>query len=162
MRKLCLFIFYLCCLSSSFAVIEARNFVSIEQEKNYHSLTQELRCPQCQNNNIADSNATIAVDMRNKVFELLQQGNSKKQVIDYMVARYGHFITYDPPLTSTTIILWLAPIILLLLSLAILWKRHTTTTKIMNQDNTKHESLSEDQKQRLEQILNVSSREKQQ
>ena len=59
---------------SATASIDALNFASPEQEKDYHQLTQELRCPQCQNNNIADSNATIAVDMRGKVFELLQEG----------------------------------------------------------------------------------------
>ena len=84
---------------SASAAIDALNFSSPQQEDDYHALTQELRCPQCQNNNIADSNAVIAVDMRGKVFELLQEGKSKQDVVQYMVDRYGNFVTYDPPLT---------------------------------------------------------------
>ena len=83
---------------SATASIDALNFDSPEQEKDYHQLTQELRCPQCQNNNIADSNATIAVDMRGKVFELLQEGKNRNEVVDYMIQRYGNFVTYDPPM----------------------------------------------------------------
>ncbi|MBE2893929.1 cytochrome c-type biogenesis protein [Spirabiliibacterium falconis] len=105
------------------AAIEVLQFQSREQEKTYHQLIEQLRCPQCQNNNIADSNATIATDMRAKVFELLQQGKSKQDIIDYMVLRYGNFVTYDPPLTPSTVILWLLPIILLLIGLGLFFKR---------------------------------------
>lgn len=77
MKKSWLFLTALLVSISATASIDALNFASPEQEKDYHQLTQELRCPQCQNNNIADSNATIAVDMRGKVFELLQEGKNE-------------------------------------------------------------------------------------
>lgn len=73
MTKLRYFLTALFLSFSAQAAIDALNFTSMQQEKDYHSLTQELRCPQCQNNNIADSNASIAVDMRAKVYELLQK-----------------------------------------------------------------------------------------
>lgn len=110
MRKSWLFLTALFMSVSATAAIDALNFASPEQEKDYHQLTQELRCPQCQNNNIADSNATIAVDMRGKVFELLQEGKNRHEVVDYMIQRYGNFVTYDPPMTTSTIVLWIAPI----------------------------------------------------
>lgn len=104
--------------------IDALQFSSPTQEETYHQLTEQLRCPQCQNNSIADSNATIANDMRTKVFELLEQGKSKQEIVDYMVARYGHFVTYDPPLTFSTVLLWLLPIMLLFIGLGLFFKRH--------------------------------------
>ena len=105
MKKTWLFLTALLFSSVAFSAIDALNFSSPQQESDYHQLTQSLRCPQCQNNNIADSNATIAVDMRGKVFELLQEGKSKNDVVDYMVARYGNFVTYDPPMTASTLLL---------------------------------------------------------
>lgn len=80
------------------------------QEQQFYQLTAALRCPKCQNNSIADSDAMIATDMRQKVYELMQQGKSKAEIIDYMVARYGNFVTYDPPLTPLTLLLWLSPL----------------------------------------------------
>lgn len=110
MKKiLALFCFY---VPVAFAAIETHQFDSAQQEADYRSLIQELRCPQCQNNNIADSNATIATDMRHKTLELLKQGKSKDEVIAYMVERYGNFVTYDPPLTPATVLLWLMPLLL--------------------------------------------------
>lgn len=79
------------------------------QKSMYMDLVTELRCPKCQNQNIADSNAVIAQDMRVKTKELLDEGYSKQDVIDYMVNRYGQFAHYDPPLTLATSILWFVP-----------------------------------------------------
>ncbi|MBU1619036.1 MAG: cytochrome c-type biogenesis protein CcmH [Gammaproteobacteria bacterium] len=91
---------------ASQALIE---FQSPEQQALFKELTQELRCPKCQNQNIADSNAVVAVDMRNKTLELVQQGQDKEQVLDYMKSRYGDFVHYQPPLNKFTLILWLLP-----------------------------------------------------
>ena len=88
------------------APIEFNQFDNPQQEADYQSLIQTLRCPQCQNNNIADSNATIATDMRGKTLELLKQGKNKEEVVEYMIERYGNFVTYDPPMTPATIFLW--------------------------------------------------------
>lgn len=96
------------------AAIETYHFSSLEQEQEYRSLTESLRCPKCQNNSIADSSAMIATDMRDKVYQLMQQGQSRQQIIDYMIARYGNFISYQPPLTASTLILWLGPLIVVI------------------------------------------------
>jgi cytochrome c-type biogenesis protein CcmH len=84
-------------------------FKSPEQQALFKELTHELRCPKCQNQNIADSNAVVAVDMRNKTLELVQQGQDKAQVLEYMKSRYGDFVHYQPPLNKFTLILWLLP-----------------------------------------------------
>ncbi|AFI87663.1 cystathionine gamma-synthase [Aggregatibacter actinomycetemcomitans] len=135
-----------------FAAIDVLNFSSPQQEADYHALTRELRCPQCQNNNIADSNAAIAVDMRAKVFELLQEGKSKQDVVQYMVDRYGNFVTYDPPLTVATIILWIAPFALILCGLLWLFGRKKPTPNAT--ENASSYALSEAQQQRLNALLN--------
>ncbi|KMV73028.1 cytochrome C [bacteria symbiont BFo2 of Frankliniella occidentalis] len=93
------------------AAIDTYHFSSVEQEEQYRALTQSLRCPKCQNNSIADSSAMIAADMREKVYQLMEQGQSRQQIIDYMVARYGNFVTYEPPVTPSTLILWLGPLL---------------------------------------------------
>ena len=108
----------LCGLLFSFslwAAIDTYQFDSVAQEEQYRDLTGSLRCPKCQNNSIADSNAMIAADMRLKVYELMKQGHSRQQIIDYMVARYGNFVTYEPPVTPSTLILWVGPALFALL-----------------------------------------------
>ena len=140
---------------SASAAIDALNFSSPQQEDDYHALTQELRCPQCQNNNIADSNAVIAVDMRGKVFELLQEGKSKQDVVQYMVDRYGNFVTYDPPLTPVTIILWGAPILFILLGVLVLFRRkHSQGERVSQTAENANNVLTEEQQNRLNTLLN--------
>lgn len=93
------------------AAIDTFTFKDEAQEQQFRQLTEQLRCPKCQNNSIADSNASIASDMRLKVYELMQAGKNKQQVVDYMVARYGNFVTYEPPVTPSTVILWILPVL---------------------------------------------------
>mgnify|MGYP001433906009 CR=1 FL=1 len=76
-------------------------------------ITSELRCLVCQNQTIADSHADLAVDLREEVRELLQGGQSKQQILDYMTARYGDFVLYRPPVKTTTWLLWFGPLLLL-------------------------------------------------
>jgi cytochrome c-type biogenesis protein CcmH len=80
----------------------------------YETITEELRCLVCQNQTIADSNAELAVDLRNQVREMLQNGATDAQIRDYMTARYGDFVLYKPPLRPRTWALWFAPAIVLL------------------------------------------------
>lgn len=96
---------------SALATIDVLQFKDEAQEQQFRQLTEELRCPKCQNNSIADSNSMIATDLRQKVYELMQEGKSKKEIVDYMVARYGNFVTYDPPLTPLTVLLWVLPVV---------------------------------------------------
>jgi cytochrome c-type biogenesis protein CcmH len=86
-------------------------FEDPNDRKTFLKLTAELRCPMCQNQNIADSDAMIAHDMRRKVYQLMLQGSSEQQVIDYMKARYGDFVHYQPPVTPVTIWLWALPVL---------------------------------------------------
>lgn len=150
MKKTWLFLTALLFSSAAFSAIDALNFSSPQQESDYHQLTQSLRCPQCQNNNIADSNATIAVDMRGKVFELLQEGKSKNDVVDYMVARYGNFVTYDPPITASTLVLWIAPLLLVLLGVVFLLRRKPKTQSAVKSQDV----LTDEDNARLAELLN--------
>ena len=150
MKKTWLFLTALLFSSVAFSAIDALNFSSPQQESDYHQLTQSLRCPQCQNNNIADSNATIAVDMRGKVFELLQEGKSKNDVVDYMVARYGNFVTYDPPMTASTLVLWIAPLLLVLLGVVFLLRRKPKTQSAVKSQDV----LTDEDDVRLAELLN--------
>lgn len=82
-------------------------------ELRYQSLIAELRCPKCQNQNLADSNASIAIDLRNQIYNMLDQDKSDKEIVDYMVARYGEFVLYKPLNNGGTFFLWYGPLILL-------------------------------------------------
>ena len=150
MKKTWLFLTALLFSSVAFSSIDALNFSSPQQESDYHQLTQSLRCPQCQNNNIADSNATIAVDMRGKVFELLQEGKSKNDVVAYMVGRYGNFVTYDPPMTASTLVLWIAPLLLVLLGVVFLLRRKPKTQSAVQSQDV----LTDEDNARLAELLN--------
>src|SRR5258706_8377267 len=92
-------------------------------EKRVRDLSSELRCLVCQNQTLADSNAPLAVDLRNQVREQLKSGKSERDVIDFLVARYGDFVLYRPPLQANTALLWLGPFLLVVAGLALLvWR----------------------------------------
>lgn len=120
-----LFLLLLVSLSTAWASSsqEILPFDDDSKRKLYQELTQQLRCPQCQNQNIAESNAVVSIDMREKTYELVQQGHSKQEVIEYMVDRYGHFVHYSPPLNALTIMLWVLPVLALLLMLLFMLRR---------------------------------------
>ena len=103
------------------AVIETYEFSSPELEVRYKALSQELRCPKCQNQNIADSNAPISRDLRAIVHEQLEAGASDEEIIVYLVDRYGEFVRYRPGVDNNTVWLWSAPLILLLMALTVVW-----------------------------------------
>ncbi|WP_017909545.1 cytochrome c-type biogenesis protein [Xanthomonas sp. SHU 199] len=84
------------------------------QEQRFQHLTAQLRCLVCQNENLADSDATLARDLRHQVFAQLQAGRSDAQIKQYMVDRYSAFVLYDPPLAPGTWLLWFGPALLLL------------------------------------------------
>jgi cytochrome c-type biogenesis protein CcmH len=94
-------------------------------EKRVTGLAHELRCLVCQNQTLAESNAPLAVDLRNQIREQLQRGASEQDVIDFMVARYGDFVLYRPPFKATTIALWVGPFLLLALGIVVLVRRLT-------------------------------------
>jgi cytochrome c-type biogenesis protein CcmH len=89
-------------------------------EKRLQSVTKELRCMVCQNESIADSHAPLAVDMRNEIRDQLKSGMSERQVIEFMVERYGNFVRFRPPLDWTTIALWFGPALLMVAGFGVL------------------------------------------
>lgn len=103
--------------STAYAGIETHNFDDSNKEGLYKELVSELRCLVCQNQNLADSNAKLAIDLRQQTYKMVQAGASKTDVIDYMVQRYGDFVLYRPPFQSSTLLLWLGPFIILALAL---------------------------------------------
>ncbi len=137
------------------AAIDTYSFKTEEQEQQYRHLTEQLRCPKCQNNSIADSNAVIATDMRQKVYELMQEGYTQQQVIDYMVARYGNFVTYEPPVTPATVILWVGPLLFVLIGGAVVVMRARRRSSAGVQASPE---LNDAEKQRLQQLLDEKNR----
>jgi cytochrome c-type biogenesis protein CcmH len=102
-------------------------FEDANDRKTFLKLTAELRCPMCQNQNIADSDAMIAHDMRRKVYQLMLQGSSEQQVIDYMKVRYGDFVYYQPPVTPVTIWLWALPVLFAVVMMGVFLMRRKVT-----------------------------------
>jgi len=101
------------------AVIETYEFSDAGLELRYQELSAELRCPKCQNQNIADSNAPIAQDLRKLLHQQLEEGATDEEILDYMVARYGEFVRYRPRFSGATAVLWLAPILLFMAALVV-------------------------------------------
>lgn len=123
MKRLFLLLAGILLSSHLWAAMDTWQFDSIQQEDQYHELIASLRCPKCQNNSIADSSAMIAADMRLKVYILMKQGQSRQQIVDYMVARYGNFVTYAPPVTPLTLILWAGPVLFVVLGALMIFLR---------------------------------------
>ena len=92
-------------------------------EKRVIELAGELRCLVCQNQSLADSNAPLAVDLRNQIRDRMRQGESEGQIVEFMVARYGDFVLYRPPMTAATLVLWFGPALLLAAGLFVLFAR---------------------------------------
>ena len=120
-KKFFLFTAYSFFLSLSFlSNAEQSSDLSADFQEKVKSISAELRCLVCQNQTIADSNASLAVDLRNQVSRMLRQGKSEQEIKQYMVERYGDFVLYDPPVKERTWILWFGPFLLLVLVIAFL------------------------------------------
>ena len=128
------------------AVIETYEFETPELQQRYRQLCAELRCPKCQNQNIADSNAPIAADLRRQVHAQLHQGRSDAEIADYLVQRYGEFVLYRPRWKAQTAVLWLAP---LLLIGAALWLLRT----LLRSGRRPVSPSREEDRQRLQRLL---------
>ncbi len=108
------FLILLLVAPSIFAAITVHEFQDPADELRYRTLTEELRCPKCQNQNIADSNAPLSEDLRQKVYDMILEGRNNGEIVAYLTARYGDFITYRPPLKPSTWLLWFGPIAIIL------------------------------------------------
>ena len=120
MRR-CLLLALLLLSGPVLAVIESYPFEDEALLARYQALSAELRCPKCQNQNIADSNSPIAADLRSQLHRQLHEGRSDEEIVEYMVERYGEFVLYRPRWNRVTVVLWLAPLIFLALALGVVW-----------------------------------------
>ena len=107
-------------LQITYAAIEVYDFKTPAEEQRFQALIGELRCPKCQNQNLSGSDAPIAKDLKDRTYQLLQEGKTDNEIRDYMVDRYGDFISYKPPVRSTTYLLWFGPFLLLVVIVLII------------------------------------------
>ena len=115
------------------------DFASEEQEALFNKLSNELRCLVCQNQSISDSNADLAKDLRDEIYEMLQQGKGENEIVDFMVARYGDFVLYRPPMKPMTWVLWFGPAIALVVGFFLVMhivrkQRKAAAAEISNDD----------------------------
>ena len=116
--------------------IDAIEFESEEALARYQQLTYELRCPKCQNQNLIDSDSQISEDLRREVARMIREGSSDAEIKSRMVALYGDFILYKPPMQKNTIFLWLAPVVMLALGLIIFGFILYRRSRIVDADDT--------------------------
>ena len=114
MRYFIQFALLLLLIQTTFAEnIEAKDFESPDQERRYHALIEDIRCPVCQGQSISGSNSSLAKDLREQVRQMILSNKSNKQIYQFMVDRYGDFVVFKPPLNWKTYLLWFAPLVFL-------------------------------------------------
>lgn len=140
---------------SAKASIDVYEFDSLQQEAQYQALINDFRCPTCQNQNLAGSDAPIAQDLKQKTYEMVKDGRSDAEIRAYMTERYGDFISYKPPVRPSTWLLWFFPPLLLLL-LIVAWllrvRKKTAKDAQVSPDETRA-PLSADEEARLAKLL---------
>lgn len=141
------------------ATIDAYDFKSPEDEQRFRVLMEELRCPKCQNQNIADSNAGLAKDIKDRVHRLIGEGRSNDEITAYMVERYGDFITYRPPVRPVTWFLWFGPFALTLLVAAILLVRRWRQPRRAVQVSAEQEARVQELLRRLDTVASSQDQE---
>ena len=110
-------------VSTGLALAQARDvyqFDSVEQERRFQTLTAELRCPKCQNQNIADSAAPISKDMRDVVYRMMSEGASNEEITNALVSRFGEFVRYKPEVDRRTILLWATPALVVAIGVSVI------------------------------------------
>ncbi|WGL29717.1 heme lyase NrfEFG subunit NrfF [Pectobacterium brasiliense] len=122
MTKYIAFLLMLLAFSVPAQVVDTWAFSSQAQRQEAMAIAGELRCPQCQNQSLLESNSPVAVSMRHEVFSMVEQGKSKSDIMAFMNQRYGDFVQYNPPMKMRTGILWLTPLLLLLAIVVIAWR----------------------------------------
>ncbi len=135
------------------AVVEIYQFDTPEQEARYESLIDELRCLVCQNQNLADSNAELAQDLRQQTYDMIMQGASDEEIVAYMVARYGDFVLYRPPFKSSTVLLWVGPFVILLIGVLIVVRLARSQKKTAPE-------IDEKERERIRKLLESGSEER--
>ena len=103
-------------------VVDTWQFANPQQQQQALNIASQLRCPQCQNQNLLESNAPVAVSMRHQVYSMVAEGKSEAEITTWMTERYGDFVRYNPPLNEQTLLLWALPCLLLLLVGVVVWR----------------------------------------
>jgi cytochrome c-type biogenesis protein CcmH len=140
----------LCLLTAQGVVAPPPPQLDAEMEKRYKEMIAELRCLVCQNQSLADSEAELAHDLRREVLEMMQDGETDEEILKFLVARYGDFVLYRPPVKAKTLFLWAGPFLFLLLGgvlLLVLIRRRARTVTAASAE------LNEAEQQRLRKIL---------
>jgi cytochrome c-type biogenesis protein CcmH len=133
------------------ATLADYTFDDPQKGEEFRHVIEKMRCLVCQNESLAGSNAELAVDLRNEIYEMMKAGQSKDDIVKFMVARYGDFVLYDPPVKPTTYPIWFGPIILFLLGAFVLFR-------ILRRKNLSRETeLSAEEQQRLDSLLKQTS-----
>ena len=107
---------------SAYAADVPFNFENTAEAQRYHSMIKEIRCLVCQNQSLADSNAELAQDLRNEIYQMVLEGRANDEIIAFMVDRYGDFVLYRPPLKSTTFLLWFGPLLFFLTAVLVVMR----------------------------------------
>lgn len=145
---------------SAWANIDTYQFDNPRQEAQYRALIEEFRCPKCQNQNLAGSDAPIAQDLKQKTYDMVKDGRSDGEIRQYMNERYGDFISYKPPVRPSTWILWFFPPVLLVFVMLAWFIRNRNSSKraavIDNPIEEGYAPLSAAEQQRLQDLLNAN------
>ncbi|MDH0291705.1 cytochrome c-type biogenesis protein CcmH [Pseudomonas sp. GD04087] len=140
----------LCLTGIAHAAIDTYEFANDAERERFRDLTTELRCPKCQNQDIADSNAPIAADLRKQIYTQMEAGKSNQQIVDYMVDRYGEFVRYKPEVSERTWLLWFGPAALLGLGVIVIGAIVVRRRRPAAATST---TLSAEEQARLDQLL---------
>ena len=133
------------------ATLAEYSFDEPGKAEDFRAIIEEMRCLVCQNESLAGSNAELAVDLRDEIYEMMKSGQEKHDIINFMVARYGDFVLYSPPLKPTTYPIWFGPLIVFLIGGVVLFR-------ILKRKSVSRETeLSAEEEQRLNRLLNQST-----
>lgn len=132
------------------AAVDVFEFENAEQERRFRNLSNEFRCPMCQNANLTSSPGGVAADLRREIYRMIIEGQTDQEIEEFMLARYGDFILYRPRLTLQTVLLWFGPLLFLLIGV---WVAYSIMRRSGDKSSEKVESLSGDEEARLKKLL---------
>ena len=115
MKRVIILLLAVLAAPAALAIDQDIRFTDPEMQARYEKLISEVRCLQCQNQSIKDSNVTLAADLRREIARMIQEGQTDEEIADFLVTRYGEFALYRPRVTGKTLALWLAPFLLVIL-----------------------------------------------
>ncbi|MBC54443.1 MAG: cytochrome c-type biogenesis protein CcmH [Gammaproteobacteria bacterium] len=132
------------------AAVDVFDFETAEQEQRFRELSNEFRCPMCQNANLSSSPGGVAADLRREIYRMIMEGQTDQQIEEFMLARYGDFILYRPRLTMQTVLLWFGPLLFLVIGI---WVAYSIMRRSGRESPEATSSLSGDEEARLKALL---------